>query len=160
MTTSKDVSSFRTTATSLQVTAETAIGKLNTAIAATKQRIQDEQSQVAQLETDMQNIQNQIAQLQQQMSGSDEFWQAFAEGLSLGIYHPIEDDINQQRDLYQQAVEKRQNVRSDLAAIQIEHRPPVTGQPVAHVGRRPGRQHDHARKRHGANLGPCRQDRA
>jgi hypothetical protein len=118
MTTAKDVGSFRTAATSLQVTAETAIGQLNTAIGATKQRIQDEQSQVTQLETDMQNIQNQIAQLQQQMSSSDEFWKAFAEGLSLGIYHPIEDDINQQRNLYQQAVEKRQQARSDLVAIQ------------------------------------------
>jgi hypothetical protein len=118
MTTARDVSSFRATATSLQVTTETAIGQLNTAIAATKQHIQDEQNQVAQLETDMQNIQSRIAQLQQQMSGSDGFWQAFAEGLSMGIYHPIEDDLNEQRDLYRQAVEKRQSVCSDLTAIQ------------------------------------------
>lgn len=53
----KDVSSFRTAATSLQVTTETATGQLNIAIAATKQRIQDEQNQVAQRETDMRNIQ-------------------------------------------------------------------------------------------------------
>jgi len=118
MATAKDVGSFRTTATSLQVTAETAIGQLGTAIAATKQRIQDEQNQAAQLDTDMQNIQNQIAQLQQQMSGSTGFWQTVGEVLSGGAYHPIEDNLNAQRDLYRQAVDKRQRVINDLAAIQ------------------------------------------
>lgn len=51
------------------------------------------------------------------MSGSEGFWQAVAEGATMGIYHPIEDDINQQRDLYRQAVEKRQTLIGDLTAI-------------------------------------------
>jgi hypothetical protein len=118
MAATQDVSSFRATATSLQVTTEAAIGQLNTAIAATKQRIQDEQDQLTQLATDMQNIQNRMAQLQQEMSGSTGFWQAVGEALSGGAYHPIEDNLNEQRDLYRQAVDKRQSVINDLAAIQ------------------------------------------
>jgi hypothetical protein len=117
MAATKDVSSFRAAATSLQVTSETAIGQLSRAIAETKQRIQDEQNQLTQLATDMQNIQNRMTQLQQQLSGSDGFWQTVGEVLSAGIYHPIEDDLNEQRDLYRQAVEKHQRASSDLAAI-------------------------------------------
>ena len=117
--TTQDVSAFRSTATSLQVTTEAAIGQLNSAIAVTNQRIQAEQHDLAQLQTDIQNIQARIASLQHELSGSTGFWQGFAEGLSLGIYHPIEDNINEQRNLYRQAVEKQQSVSRTLAAIQM-----------------------------------------
>lgn len=109
---------FRGDAISLQATAEALNGELGNAIQGLNSRLTAERQDLAQSDGRVVQSNAAIQSLQVQLSGSKGFWKGFEQGVTLGIYHPVDDNLNDQRNLYNQAVQAYQTAERDIEQIQ------------------------------------------
>ena len=94
--TTKAMANFKADTVSLQIAVNELIGDLNGVTSVLNGRLIEEETAVANIKGELNRINERIRHLQSELSGSDGFWTGFSEGITLGIYHPVDDNLDEQ----------------------------------------------------------------
>lgn len=124
--TAKVIKNLRASVTLLNVKGNEMIGNLEKEIYALNEKISGETQDLTKLEENIQKIKQNISSLRRKISGSSGFWKGFSEGITAGIYHPVDDNLNEQERLLRDykrahisALNKLQQIKNDK--LELEH---------------------------------------
>jgi hypothetical protein len=116
---------FRQSAISLYVAANKSVEGLDEYLASLHKNISQAKNKLTECEAALHKTRIAIHKLKKELSGSSGFWKGFAQGITDGIYHPVNDNLVRQRELYESYLQEQnklsKNVRQQEAEMLMLH---------------------------------------